>query len=119
MPSLLAIVAMVGAMATGCARLEFKSSGLIPISIASQQKHVKPASVEGHREFYFWGLLPREQSVLIDEELKDQGLISAAEVEVETFETWGSTIKEILSLGLYNPRHYRIRALGPKTLGDD
>jgi len=70
-------------------------------------------SVEGEREFYLFGLIPKKHTVYVDEELSKRGLKKIKNLKTSTFMTNMQRFKSIISLGLFIPRSYRVSAFGP------
>jgi len=97
---------------SSCAELRIHSRGHIPVWIGPKPGHNHYIEIEGKRQFFLWGLVPDVHEVNIDDELHEAGLLSAANVSVTIEQSWGSFFKEILSLGIYVPREYKIRAFG-------
>lgn len=110
-------MALMGAFLclSSCTSINYRSSGLISTSFSPKPKHINLAKVEGKKEFYLWGLLPKEHTVLIDEEMSRAGLISAANITIEEYQTLGDKFATWLSFGLYVPRSYKVRGFGIKT----
>jgi hypothetical protein len=100
---------------TSCTSIHYRSKGLIATSFSPRPNHVHRTEVTGIKEFYLWGLLPREQTVYLDEELGKGGLVSAANITIEEYQTVGDKFATWLSFGLYVPRTYKVRGFGIKT----
>ncbi|MBK27084.1 MAG: hypothetical protein CME70_23975 [Halobacteriovorax sp.] len=113
----------IGAMAllgvvvftVSCTSIRYRSTGVIATSFSPKPMHVHQTNVEGRKEFYLWGLVPNEHTVEIDKEMSRAGLISAANITIEEYQTLGDKFATWLSLGLYIPRSYKVRGFGIKT----
>jgi hypothetical protein len=98
--------------------LTFHGKGLIPMYVGAKKDHDTPIEIEGEKEVYLWGNINPDNEVFIDEELYNQGMLSAANITVHQYQSKMNFIISLLSFGLYMPKNYRIRAFG-KQLGDD
>ncbi|GAB4410378.1 MAG: hypothetical protein OHK0056_13330 [Bacteriovoracaceae bacterium] len=110
--SLLVILTLL--FVSSCAEVRIHSRGKIPVWVGPKPGHNNVVEKEGVKQFFLWGLVPEVHEINLDEEFGDTGMISAANVTVEVEQSWSSLIKEILSLGLYNPRDYKVRGFGLK-----
>lgn len=110
----LALMAVVLCLSS-CTSINYRSKGLISTSFSPRPGHINRSVVEGTKEFYLWGMLPKEHTVYVDEELKNGGLISAANITIEEYQTLGDKFATWLSFGLYIPRHYKVKGFGIKT----
>lgn len=110
-------LALMGAIVclTSCTSIHYRSSGIISTSFSPKPNHVRQAKVEGTKEFYLWGLYPAEHTVHLDKEMARAGLISAANITIEEYQTTGDKFATWLSFGLYVPRSYKIRGFGIRT----
>lgn len=71
--------------------------------------------ISGKKEFYLWGLLPKEHDVFIDKVLSEAGLVSAANIQIEEYQTTGDKLWSWISFGLFIPLTYKVRGFGIKT----
>lgn len=97
---------------SGCTSIKFQGKGLIPLYLTPRPDHVHRVTVEGRKEFYLWGLIGPDDSVYMDEEFYDNGLISVASIDIQEYQKPLSYWKAILSLGFYIPKDYLITGLG-------
>lgn len=98
-----------------CTTMHYRSSGLISTSFSPKPGHDNHREIIGKKEFYLWGLVPKDHTVEIDRELSQSGLISAANITIEEYQTTEDLIYSWISLGMYIPRHYKVRGFGIKT----
>ncbi|MFT6070367.1 MAG: hypothetical protein ACJAT2_000833 [Bacteriovoracaceae bacterium] len=98
-----------------CTTMHYRSSGLISTSFSPKPGHDNLKEIVGRKEFYLWGLVPKDHIVKIDEKLSESGLISAANISIEEYQTTEDLIYSWLSFGLYIPRTYKVRGFGIKT----
>lgn len=101
-------------LVSACAELRIHSRGKIPVWLGPKEGHQHIIEKSGKKQFFFWGLVPDVHEINLDEELGDTGVISAANVTVEVEQSWQSFFKELFSLGLYNPREYKVKGFGLK-----
>jgi len=99
---------------SGCTTLSFKSYGEFPIYIGAKKYHGTIQEYKGEKDFYLWGIIPFEQKVYIDDIMKEFDFFSAANVEVEEYQTMKNFIFSVVSLGLYVPRNYRVKFYGKR-----
>lgn len=111
------VIALMGALIclTSCTTIHYRSSGLIAASFSPKKDHIHHTKSVGKKEFYLWGLLPKEHVVLVDEEMSKAGLISAANITIEEYQTSSDKAWSWISLGLFIPRTYKVRGFGIKT----
>lgn len=111
------VIALMGAFIclTSCTTIHYRSSGLIATSFSPKEGHIHNTKVEGKKEFYLWGFLPKEHVVLVDKEMSRAGLISAANITIEEYQTTTDKVWTWISLGLFIPRTYKVRGFGIKT----
>lgn len=102
-----------------CTTLDFRSSGAIRAKVSPQEGHKHFVEVEGRKEFYVWGTIPERHRVDVDKLLADRGFVSAANITVHEYTSWGSLFKSIFSFGLYTPRNYKVTGFGIKTTDED
>lgn len=99
---------------TSCLTIEYTSNGAIPTEVYSNDFRTQKASIEGSREFYVWGMVPKKHTVEIDREVLNEGFISIKHVTVEEYQTWGDFIASLCTFGLYIGKSYRISGLVTK-----
>lgn len=57
----------------GCTTIHFRSNNTVPVTFSGNPEHRKEVTIEGKRNFYFWGLEPEHQEVYLDEEVRRAG----------------------------------------------
>lgn len=101
---------------TSCTTVHYRSTGKMEVTLAARDKHTHRAEAEGHKEFYLWGKIPVEDHVVyLDQELWNQGLVSAASLNIVEYQSITDMIISWLSLGMYIPIRYKIIAYGIKS----
>lgn len=109
-PAFLILICAV--LFTSCTTISFKGKGLIPLYLTERPDHQKYVEVKGHKEFYLWGLVGPDTEVFMDEEIYDQGFISAANVTVQEYQDLGHFLSALFSFGFYIPKDYKVTARG-------
>ncbi len=94
------------ALLVSCSSLHFKSTGRIPVSLTPQREHTKKVSFKVKKDFYLWGMIPKQHEVNVDEVYSEQGYNSIAEVRFYEDRDFWDTALSIATLGLYIPRTY-------------
>ncbi len=95
-----------------CSQIHYTSAGNINAYIAPQEGHNRKASHFGKRSFYLWGMLPAIHTVNVDNELADDGVFSAARVEVREYQEFMDVFWTYATLGLYKPVRFEIKGYG-------
>jgi len=86
------------------------------VTLAARDKHEHRVEAIGHKEFYLWGKIPVEDhTVYLDKELWNQGLVSAASLNITEYQSFTDMLVSWLSLGMYIPIRYKIVAYGIKS----
>ena len=98
--------------AMSCSQIKYISSDNIPTYISPKDKHSRKASHHGKRNFYLWGMVPSFHTVNVDDELKNDGLISAARIEVREYQDFMDVFWTYTTLGLYKPVRFEIKGYG-------
>ncbi len=102
---------------TSCTSLHFESSGTFDLDFMKRDEKHKEISVEGEREFFFWGLYPRFYTIMVDKEFSDIGVNTGGRLQIEEYQTVTGLFLTIVSLGLYHPVHYRMTVQGLRDDG--
>ncbi len=99
---------LVAGFLAGCTTIHFRSNNSIPVSFTGNPEHRKEVSIEGKRDFYFWGIEPDHQEVLIDEEVRKAGYDGLSKVIVYEQKSPSETLISFLTFGFYLPRSFTI-----------
>lgn len=94
--------------AVSCTTIHFRSNNSIPVTFSGNPKHKKEVSIEGIRNFYFWGMDPEHHEVLIDEEVRQAGYDGISKVVIYEQKNPQNNLISFLTFGLYLPRAYTI-----------
>lgn len=95
-----------------CSQINYTSSSNINTYIAPHKGHSRKASHVGVRDFYLWGMVPSVHTVNVDDELADDGLLSAARVEIREYQDFMDVFWTYTTLGLYKPVRFEISGYG-------
>jgi hypothetical protein len=99
-------------LSIGCSTIHYRNSNTIPVFVGPTPNHSIKKSRVGRTQFFLWGAVPRLHYVFVDQEIKDMGFVSGANVSIEEFQTWGDFALTLFSLGIVIPKSYRIEAYG-------
>lgn len=103
-----------------CTTIHFRSNNSVPVTFTGNPEHRKEVSIEGKRDFYFWGIEPDHQEVYIDEEVRRAGFDGLSKVIVYEQKSPAETLISFLTFGFYLPRSYTITGFtSGKTLPED
>lgn len=93
---------------SGCTTIHFRSKNSVPVTFEGNPKDQREVSIVGHRDFYFWGVEPREHEVYIDEEVKNAGYNSISKLIIYEHKNPQDILISFLTLGFYLPRGFTI-----------
>lgn len=97
---------------SGCSTIHYRNTNAIPLFVGPTVNHSLKKSRVGHVNFFLWGAVPRIHYIFVDQEVKDMGFVSGANVAIEEFQTWGDMFLTLFSLGIVISKSYRIDAYG-------
>ncbi len=97
---------------TGCAKVAFESTNRVPTYVSTKPDHTNRFSVVGKKDFYFFGMIPSKHIVDLSEVMSSAGVLTSAGLQVEDFQTISDKAWALFTLGIYTPRHYRVKAWG-------
>lgn len=103
---------------SSCTTIHFRSKNSIPVTFEGNPKHQREVSVEGKRDFYFWGLEPEETEVFVDEEVYNAGYTGMSKVIIYEQKNPQNILISFLTFGLYLPRAYTITGFVSNTIED-
>lgn len=92
----------------GCTTIHFRSNNTVPVTFAGNPEHRKEVSIEGKKDFWFWGLEPEHQEVYLDEEVRKAGFDGLSKVIVYEQKSPQEILISFITFGLYLPRSYTI-----------
>ena len=98
-----------------CTTMHFRSQGDVRLVVGLKDEHHIIRDIEGVKQYFLWGTIPRVHSVRVDKEVEDLGFTSGANVSVEEYQSFGNFVLSILSLGMYIPKNYRITVYGRRA----
>lgn len=102
----------LGGFLSSCTSISFEGRGLIPLYLTPRPDHTKYLQIEGHKEFYLWGLIGPDDTVYLDEEFYNNGLASVAGINIHEYQKSSSFWKAFFSLGFFIPKDYIISGHG-------
>jgi hypothetical protein len=91
-----------------CTTIHFRSNNTVPVSFAGNPGDRKEVTIEGKRDFWFWGIEPDHQEVYIDEEVRKAGYDGLSKVIVYEQKSAQETLISFITFGFYLPRSYTI-----------
>ena len=91
-----------------CTTIHFRSKNSIPVTFSGNPQHQKEVSIEGQRDFYFWGIEPEHHEVFIDEEVKKAGYSGLSKLVIYEQKNPQDMLISFLTFGIYLPRAYTI-----------
>ncbi len=97
-----------------CSSIEFKTKGKIPLEMNRPKYTSKRISFSVEREFYLWGLMPKNHVVYIDEEVMTRGYSDMVDFEIKEDVTKSDFWWNFLTLGLYQKRRFEISGFTTK-----
>ena len=98
----------LAALFSSCTTIHFRSNNSVPVSFSGNSEHRKEVSIEGKRDFWFWGIEPDHQEVFIDEEVRKAGFDGLSKVVVYEQKSPQETLISFITFGFYLPRSYTI-----------
>ena len=99
-----------------CTTIHYQSNETIPVLWGSQKEVTDETKmILGKKEFYLWGLYPKNQSVFLDDEFRKFGFKKINKFVIEEFQTTLDKIKEYATFGMYIPKRYKLIGHGKKV----
>jgi hypothetical protein len=96
------------ALTFSCTTIHFRSNNSIPVSFEGNAKYQREVSIEGRRNFYFWGVDPEHHEVYIDEEVRQAGYEGISKVIIYEQKNPQDILISFLTFGIYMPRGFTI-----------
>ncbi len=106
MKKLLTVI-LFGTLAS-CTTIHFRSKNTVPVSFDGNPDQQKEVSLNGKRDFYFWGLNPDHHDVFIDEEVRHAGYEGLSKVIIYEQKSAQEILISFLTFGIYLPRSFII-----------
>ncbi len=95
-------------LTVSCTTIHFRSKNNIPVSFEGNPAHQKEVLIEGHKDFYFWGIEPDNHVVYIDEEVRKAGYDGISKLIIYEQKNPQDMLISFLTFGLYLPRGFTI-----------
>ena len=102
-----------------CTTIHFRSKNSVPVTFEGNPNHQKEVSIEGKRDFYFWGNEPEQTEVFVDEEVYKAGYDGMSKVIIYEQKNPQNILISFLTFGLYMPRAYTITGFVSNTIESD
>jgi len=102
-----------------CAQLSIVSNGDIPVTFSSaieQGVEYREIGLDGRLDYYLWGALPGKHQIEIDQQLEDLSIMRANVDMIRFYRTGADWTYAIISMGMYAPLHYEIKAKGERMI---
>ena len=99
-------------LVSACTSLHFRNSGQTEVPLGKKEGHSDEDSIEGERNYFLWGFVPRNHVVYVDREITDKGYYSGANVEVGEYQSYLNFFFSVISFGMWIPKNYRINFHG-------
>ena len=97
---------------SACSSVHYQNSQKIPVYVSGQRHHDKLFEVSETREFFLWGMRPKQEDVFIDQEFEKVGAQEVSLVKIEEGQNFLSRLWTFLSLGMLKPIDYKLSARG-------
>lgn len=94
-----------------CSHVEFIAGGNTPFKISVEKNSEEIVEVKGTADFYFWGQVPDQIKVDLEDFETQLGMIKPSFVSLEQTFEWKSLFYTIVTLGLYCPVDYKVKML--------
>ena len=91
-----------------CTTIHFRSNNSVPVSFEGNPKYQREVSIEGRRNFYFWGADPEHHEVFIDEEVRQAGYEGISKIIIYEQKNPQDILISFLTFGIYMPRAFTI-----------
>ncbi|MBL7666113.1 MAG: hypothetical protein JNM93_13340 [Bacteriovoracaceae bacterium] len=91
---------------TSCSNVHyrFREKSSYPVKFTGEPREKREVSFELKREFLLWGLSPKQQEVIVDEEVEKAGYSSLSRLIIYERRTTQDIVLSIITFGFYNPR---------------
>ncbi len=105
----------------GCSTIHFRSNNSIPVQLNGNPNQTTEVTITGKRNFYFWGLNPEHEEVIIDEVVRKAGYDGLSKLIIYEKKTPEEILISILTFGIYLPHSFTITGYtnGKKMPMDD
>jgi hypothetical protein len=104
----LLLVLFLSIVFIGCSRLRLKSSETKSVTFREIEGHSKPVKIKVKKEFYLWGMLPKEHDLDIAKVMDEKGVGVISSLEVSETNVYDNAFYAILTFGMYIPKTYLI-----------
>jgi hypothetical protein len=91
-----------------CAEIKIHSTKKYPVSFNKEKNHSRNISMVVEKEFFIWGIYPKDQKLNLASEMKERGILTLSELRITEKARTPDVLWTIFSMGLYAPRTYVI-----------
>lgn len=98
-------------LSASCSSVEFSSRSIEKYYVSAHSGSDVVYTKEVTKDFYFWGLAPKKDTVFIEDEFKNAGVFNPSFIVVEQGHTTKDLFFMLITLGLYSPSTYKITLL--------
>lgn len=109
MNKILVIIALF--VLASCSSVEVNTAGREKFYVASFSGSDTVIEKEVNVDFYFWGLVPERQEVVLSDEFKNLGVSNPSFFVIEQKNTLKNLLLTIVTLGLYSPVSMKLSLL--------
>ncbi len=92
----------------GCTTIHFRSNNAVPVSFEGNADHQKEVTIQGKRDFFWWGIDPDFAVVFVDEEVKRAGYPALSKAIIYEQKNPQDILISFLTFGIYLPRAWTI-----------
>ncbi|MFL5784169.1 MAG: Bor/Iss family lipoprotein [Bacteriovoracaceae bacterium] len=111
---------LLAGLFAGCTTIHYRSNNSVPVTFTGNPQHRKEVSIEGKKDFWFWGLEPDHQEVFLDEEVRKAGYDGISKTIIYEQKSAKEMLISFITFGLYLPRSYTITGfVSGNTLPED
>jgi hypothetical protein len=103
------LVLLISIVLIGCSRLRLNSSNTKSVTFREIEGHTKPVKIKVKKDFYLWGLLPKQHDLDISKVMEEKGLGIISSLEITETEVYDNALYSIISFGMYIPKTYLIQ----------
>ena len=100
---------------SSCSTVHYQGSGRIPVHVLKDEsKGLRRAvAVDIERDYYLWGLFPKETVIEVDKEVMNVlGVTGLESIQVYEYRSFKNMLISWITFGLYLPTDYLIKGVG-------
>ncbi len=93
-----------------CSSVTFLSANNISTSFDYEDSNTSDVRLRIEKDFYMWGLYPREEVVKVDEVFLAQGHNSVSDLVIKEVDTTNKAVWMLFTFGMYYPQSFELTA---------